>query len=86
MSIESKEIPLKVKPAGEVFDFIIHEREKKEQKEALEFVTKLKAEIINVPKEDQITDEIGLLNLDKKVLDKVNFFLNEAYLQRKSIE
>lgn len=84
--IESNVLRLKVKPVEEAFDLVVHEREKKEQKEAQEFVTKLKSEIVDVPKGDQISEEVNLLNLDKKILDKVNYYLNEAYLQRKSIE
>ena len=86
VSIITSVVPLKVKTTDEIFDLVVHEREKKEQKEAQEFVSKLQTEVINVPKEDQITDEINLLNLDKKVLDKVNYFLEEAYLQGKSLE
>lgn len=86
IGIEHSVIHLKVKSNDEIFDLVVHEREKKEQKEAQEFVSKLQTEDINVPKEDQITDEIKLLNLDKKVLDKVNYFLTEAYLQGKSLE
>lgn len=86
VSIESDVIRLKVKAVDEAFDIVVHEREKKEQKEAQEFVSKLQAEMIEAPKEDRITEEISELNLDKLVLDKVNFFLTEAYLQRKAIE
>lgn len=84
--IENDIIRLKVKPVEEVFDLVVHEREKKEQKEAQEFVSKLKTEMVEVPKEDRITDEVNQLDLDKKVLDKVNYFLNEAHLQRKLVE
>lgn len=86
ISIEHMIVKLKVKPVEEVFDLVVHEREKKEQKEAQEFVSKLKTDMIEVPKEDRISDEINVLNLDKKVLDKVNYFLNEAHLQRKLVE
>ncbi len=79
-------IKLKVKPVDEVFDLVVHEREKKEQKEAKEFVDKLKTDMIEAPEEDRISEEINSMNLDKKVLAKVNYFLQEAYLQRKSLE
>jgi predicted phosphodiesterase len=86
VSVESTVVRLKVKSPDEVFDLVVHEREKKEQKEAQEFVSKLQTDMIDVPKEDRITEEVNMLNLDKKVLEKVNYFLNEAYLQRKSAE
>jgi len=86
ISIKHSLVHLKVKPINEIFDLVVHEREKNEQKEAQEFVSKLQTEIIDVPKEDRILEEIKLLKLDKKVLDKVNYFLQEAYLQRESIE
>lgn len=76
---------LKVRPAEEVFDLVTHERTKREKKEAQEFVEKLKTEILDVPKEDHISDEINKLNLEKKVFDKVNYFLNEAYMNKVSI-
>lgn len=79
-------VRLKVKPVDEVFDLVVHEREKKEQQEAKEFVEKLRMDMIDSPDEDRISEEIKNMNLDKKVFDKVNYFLNEAYLQRKSIE
>lgn len=86
VSIEHNAIPLKVKSIAEAFDVVVHEREKKEQKEAEEFVSKLKTEMVDVEKEDRIADEVSQLGLEKKVLDKVNYFLNEAHLQRKLIE
>lgn len=86
ISIASDTLLLKVKPAAEIFDLVVHEREKKEQKEAQEFVAKLQMDMIDTPEEDRITDEVSKMNLDKKVLDKVNYFLNEAHLQGKSIE
>lgn len=86
ISVEATVVRLKVKPVDEVFDLVVHEREKKEQKEAQEFVSKLKSEIMDAPEGDRITDEINSMDLDKKVLDKVNYFLNEAYLQKKSLE
>jgi DNA repair protein SbcD/Mre11 len=86
ISIECKKILLDVKPVEEVFDLIVHEREKKEQKEAQEFVQRLKEEMIEAPKEDLITEEIDQMDLDKKVLNKVKFFLEEAYMVRKKIE
>jgi DNA repair protein SbcD/Mre11 len=86
ITLENDIIRLKVKPVEEVFDLVVHEREKKEQKEAQEFVSKLKTDMTNIPKEDRITDEVNKLDLDKKVLDKVNYFLNEAHVQRKLTE
>jgi DNA repair exonuclease SbcCD nuclease subunit len=86
ISVENTVVRLQVKSPDEVFDLVVHEREKKEQKEAQEFVSKLQTDMIDVPKEDRITEEVNMLNLDKKVLNKVNYFLNEAYLQRKSVE
>jgi DNA repair exonuclease SbcCD nuclease subunit len=86
VSIETVIVKLKVKPVDEVFDLVVHEREKKEQKEAKEFVDKLKTDMIEAPDEDRITEEIKSLDLDKKVFDKVNFYLQEAYIQRKSLE
>lgn len=86
ISIETNIIKLKVKPVDEVFDLVVHEREKKEQKEAKEFVDKLKTDMIEAPEEDRISEEISSMGLDKKVLDKVNFYLQEAYIQRKSLE
>lgn len=86
IQIEVTVVRLKVKPVDEVFDLVVHEREKKEQKEAKEFVEKLKMDMVDSPDENRISEEIKSLNLDKKVFDKVNYFLNEAYLQRKSLE
>jgi DNA repair exonuclease SbcCD nuclease subunit len=86
VSIETSIIRLKVRPVEEAFDVVVHEREKKEQVEAQEFVSKLQTEIGEVPKENRIEEEVVNLNLDKKVLDKVNYFLNEAHLQKRSIE
>jgi len=86
ISVESMVVRLKVKAPDEAFDLVVHEREKNEQKEAQEFVSKLQTDMIDVPREDRIAEEVNMLNLDKKVLDKVNYFLNEAYLQRKSVE
>jgi DNA repair exonuclease SbcCD nuclease subunit len=86
ISIESDSLLLKVKSAAEVFDLVVHEREKKEQKEAQEFVAKLQMDMIDTPEEDRISDEVNKMDLDKKVLDKVNYFLNEAHLQGKSLE
>jgi exonuclease SbcD len=84
--IKAEEIPLKVKSAEDAFDLVVHEREVKEQKEAQEFVLKLKTEMVDAPKEDRIEDEINLMNLDKKILDKVNYYLTEAHLQKKVLE
>ncbi len=84
--IEPATIKLKVKPVDEVFDLVVHEREKKEQQEAKEFVDKLKTDMIEIPEEDRISEEINTLDLDKRVLDKVNYYLQEAYIQRKSME
>lgn len=76
---------LKVRPTDEIFDIVTHERTKKEKKEAQEFVEKLKTEILTIPKENHISDEINKLNLEKKILDKVNYFLNEAYIDKKAV-
>jgi len=86
ISYETAAIRLKVRPSSEIFDLVVYEREKKEQKEAQEFVAKLQTEIIDVPENDRISSEITDLNLEKKVLDKVNYFLNEAYLEGKNVE
>jgi len=86
INIECKKVHLNVKPVEEAFDLIVHEREKREQKETQEFVEKLKVEMIEAPKEDLITEEINQMDLDKKVLKKVQYFLEEAYMERKKIE
>ena len=86
VSVETMVVRLKVKPVDEIFDLVVHDREKKEQQEAQEFVEKLQKDMLEVPEEDRITEEIKDMDLDKRVLEKVNYFLNEAYLQGKSIE
>jgi predicted MPP superfamily phosphohydrolase len=86
ISIVADSVPLKVKSPEDIFDLVVHEREKKEQKEAQEFVSKLQTELVDVPETDRISEEINLLKLEKKVLDKVNYFLEEASLQRKLLD
>lgn len=86
ISIETSVIRLKVKSPEEVFDLVVHEREKKEQEEAKKFIEKLKENMIDAPEDNRISDEIDSMNLDKKVFDKVNYYLNEAHLKRKSID
>jgi DNA repair exonuclease SbcCD nuclease subunit len=86
ISYESSSVRLKVKPAVKVFDIEKHEKVKEEKKETIEFVSKLKEEMSGIPKQDKISEEIKVMNLEKKVLDKVNYFLEEADIHRKSVE
>lgn len=79
-------VTLKVKPISEVFDLEKKEEEKKRSKEIEEFVARLEVdseEIIDG--EDKVKGEIQRLNLDRVVLDKVLYFLEEADLKRKNI-
>lgn len=86
LNIDTEIIPLDVKPSEEVFDLDTHEREKKENKEAEEFVDKLKEEMSEVSKNDDIREEVEKMNIDKEVMSKVRFFLEEAYSTKKDIE
>jgi predicted phosphodiesterase len=72
-------VRLKVKPATEVFDFEQREEDKKKVEEAETFVAKLKDDMITVEGDkDRIEDEVSLMKLEKRIMDKTHYFLNKA--------
>jgi exonuclease SbcD len=91
VSINTQVVRLKVKPAAEVF--IIEEKEKEEKKmqEAEAFVSHLKEA---VTEEDSVDSTEGFMaklkeekiNIDKEVLAKVEYFINEADIALKDIK
>ena len=86
VSIKTQQIRLKVKPAEEIFDLEKKEREKEKIKEAEEFVDKLKENISEDNSEKAtIESEVSKLDVEKKVLKKVNSLLSEASLQIREV-
>jgi len=84
---EYKSIKLNVKPYTEVFDVEKHEEDKKKIVEAEAFVSKLQSDLTVVTEEeDRVKAEVMGLNIEKAVLTKVLSLLEEADLNRKSIE
>lgn len=87
LKVDVKAIRLKVKPASEVFDLEEKEQEKQKLKEAEEFVEKLKANDFeeDLKGEDRVTAALDKLDLDKKVLEKVSYFLTSAHEELEKI-
>jgi DNA repair exonuclease SbcCD nuclease subunit len=78
IKIDFKEIPLSVKPVEEVFDFTNYEKEKKEKKDIQEFISKLRSDLIEGSNEEGLINELKTLDLDKKIYEKVLYFIQNA--------
>jgi len=86
VAIKTQQVKLKVRPVEEIFDLKRKEEEKKKIEEAEDFVDKLKENISEDSEKDDIGTEVDKLGLDKKVMDKVKYFLNEASTNTKEYE
>jgi predicted phosphodiesterase len=89
--IDTQVVRLKVKPAAEVF--LIEEKEKEEKKmlEAEAFVTQLREAIVDDNEIDTAEGYLGVLkdskaDIDKKVLEKVEYYINEADIALRDIK
>lgn len=86
LKIDSKAVRLKVRPYDQVFDVVKKEEDKKRQVETEEFVGHLKNEISeNINDENKVEKEIDAMKIDKEIIDKVRYFLQEADLVLKGI-
>jgi len=90
VSIEEQVVRLKVKPAAEVFILEEREKEEKKMKEAEAFVSHLKETIAS---DEEITNTESFMsklkddksNIEKEVLKKVEYYINEADIALKDI-
>ncbi|MBD3261265.1 MAG: hypothetical protein GF334_06205 [Candidatus Altiarchaeales archaeon] len=87
VKVSTKAIRLKVKPATEVFDLEEKDQEQKKLKEAEEFVEKLKDDSFeeDLEGEDRVVAALDKLKIDKKVLEKVSYFLTSAHEELEKI-
>lgn len=78
VSVVTKTIRLRVKPASEVFDLEAREREKERSQEAEAFVERLKMEDMGDNPLAHIESELSALTSDKEVLEATRSYLAEA--------
>jgi DNA repair exonuclease SbcCD nuclease subunit len=78
---------LRVKPFEQAFDVVKKAEEKKQLEDAEIFVSKLQSDLtVADDDEDRVKKEVMALDVDKEVLDKVVYFLEEAELTKKGLE
>jgi len=84
ITIETSEIPLKVKPASEVFDLVKRDEEKKESIEIQKFVNQLISETSTTNnKKQSIEDLLENMSLSKIIKDTVIDLITEAAANKK---
>jgi len=91
ISINTQVVKLKVKPASEVFVIEEKEKEEKKMKEAEAFVSHLKEAITSDDDVENAEDFVARLkedkdSIEKAVLKKVEFYINEADMALKDIK
>jgi DNA repair exonuclease SbcCD nuclease subunit len=83
VEISTVEIPLKIKPAEEVFDLKKKEEEQKETIEIQKFVDKLISETADQSKRQNVENLIENLSLSKIIKETVISLINEATINKK---
>jgi exonuclease SbcD len=83
IKIEADSIPLKIKPAAEVFDLKKREEEQKEGLEIEKYVEHLVAEASSDSKAPSIEDQMKKMNIEKIVMDIVLDLIREVRATRK---